>query len=233
MGTLSLTTRYLSTPNFHLDELESLLSSRFLSLDEGPEFTPTLASKGPQQRAESGTSPLGSLPIRTSLPMSPPSSIADRFILPATGSGSVQLHSRTTSLPSHQPSSSKSNSNPDSPRHLNVPLPVLRTATAANPTTLHGDTATAAAPAGAMPGTPAGSGSGSGISVGSSSRGHDAGGTSSTWSKDDASGKPVSGIAARVRKESTGTGRGAVSLRLLLPTIPLYLLCVRVSVCVC
>ncbi|KAF8873817.1 autophagy-related protein 13-domain-containing protein [Infundibulicybe gibba] len=67
MGTLSLSATFLTSPNFQLDELESLLSSRFLSLDEGPEFVPT--------------SP-GSVAIRTSLPASPTSSVADKFVLP-------------------------------------------------------------------------------------------------------------------------------------------------------
>lgn len=94
MGSLSLSATYLTSPNFQLDELESLLSSRFLSLDEGPEFTPTLAKN--QQRDSLSGSP-GSLPIRTALPRSPPSSIADKFVLPVA-------HSRTTSLPGSVPS---------------------------------------------------------------------------------------------------------------------------------
>jgi hypothetical protein len=98
-GTLSLSVTYLTLPNFQLDELESLLSSRFLSLDEGPEFTPTLA-KNQQQHSISG-----SLPVRTSLPVSPASSVADRFVLP----------SRVASLGV-------------SPR--NVPLPITRSTSA-------------------------------------------------------------------------------------------------------
>ncbi|KAG1803998.1 autophagy-related protein 13-domain-containing protein [Suillus subaureus] len=93
-GTLSLDITYLSSPNFQLDELESLLSSRFLSLDEGPEFTPTLAKN---QQRDSLTGLPGSLPLRASLPKSPPSSIADRFVLPAPNS-----HSRTNSMPVSQ-----------------------------------------------------------------------------------------------------------------------------------
>ncbi|KAG6896830.1 hypothetical protein C0992_005785 [Termitomyces sp. T32_za158] len=42
MGSFALSTTYLSHPTFQLDELESLLSSRFLSQDQRP-FTPTLA----------------------------------------------------------------------------------------------------------------------------------------------------------------------------------------------
>jgi len=92
MGTLTLAITYLTSPNFQLDELESLLSSRFLSLDEGPEFTPTLV-KNHQRDSLPGLP--GSLPSRTSL-KSPPSSIADRFVLPA------HAHSRTNSMPSSQ-----------------------------------------------------------------------------------------------------------------------------------
>jgi len=82
MGTLSLRVTYLTQPHFRLDDLESLLSSRFLSLDEGPEFTPTLIKN--QQRDSLSTSPPTSLPLRTALPRSPPSAIADRFVLPPT-----------------------------------------------------------------------------------------------------------------------------------------------------
>ncbi|KAG5334552.1 hypothetical protein C0989_003408, partial [Termitomyces sp. Mn162] len=42
MGSFTLSTTYLAHPAFQLDELESLLSSRFLSQDQRP-FTPTLA----------------------------------------------------------------------------------------------------------------------------------------------------------------------------------------------
>ncbi|KAF8873265.1 autophagy-related protein 13-domain-containing protein [Infundibulicybe gibba] len=79
MGTLSLSATFLTSPNFQLDELESLLSSRFLSLDEGPEFVPTLVKN--QQRDSISSSP-GSVAIRTSLPASPTSSVADKFVLP-------------------------------------------------------------------------------------------------------------------------------------------------------
>jgi autophagy-related protein 13 len=84
MGTLSLRATYLNQPHFRVDDLESLLSSRFLSLDEGPEFTPTLIKN--QQRDSLTTSPPGSLPLRTALPRSPPPAIADRFVLPPTNS---------------------------------------------------------------------------------------------------------------------------------------------------
>ncbi|KIJ60811.1 hypothetical protein HYDPIDRAFT_97800 [Hydnomerulius pinastri MD-312] len=152
MGTLSLTAKYLTSPNFQLDELESLLSSRFLSLDEGPDFTPTLVKN--QQRDSMSGLP-GSLPLRTSLPKSPPSSVAGQFVLPPT-------HSRTSSIPGSQ-----------SPR--NAALPMSRTST--NMVT---------------------GGSTSALSVASSRQEG-----STTWSKDE--GHPLSGLAARVRKESTST----------------------------
>ena len=151
MGTLSLTAKYLTSPNFQLDELESLLSSRFLSLDEGPDFTPTLVKN--QQRDSMSGLP-GSL--RTSLPKSPPSSIAGQFVLPLA-------HSRTSSLPSSQ-----------SPRSV-AALPLSRTSS---------NMATA--------------GSTSALSV-TSSRPEG----SATWSKED--GAPLTGITARIRKESTST----------------------------
>ncbi|KAI0277042.1 autophagy-related protein 13-domain-containing protein [Russula aff. rugulosa BPL654] len=95
-GSITLSVRYLTNPLFHLDELESLLSSRFFSLDEGADFTPTLVKN--QQRESLSSSP-GSLPLRTSLPASPPTStsLADRL-----ARQSVQpshTHSRTTSFP--------------------------------------------------------------------------------------------------------------------------------------
>ncbi|THH16071.1 hypothetical protein EW146_g4509 [Bondarzewia mesenterica] len=92
MGTLSLSVQYLTSPHFQLDELESLLSSRFFSLDEGTGFIPTLVKN--QQRDSLSSSP-GSLPIRTSLPASPPStSVAERMMRQP----SSHMHSRTTSF---------------------------------------------------------------------------------------------------------------------------------------
>jgi len=91
MGTLSLRATYLTQPHFRLDDLESLLSSRFLSLDEGPEFTPTLIKN--QQRDSLSTSPPGSLPLRTALPRSPPSTVADRFVLPLTNNARTHFPS--------------------------------------------------------------------------------------------------------------------------------------------
>ena len=94
-GNITLSVRYLTNPNFHLDELESLLSSRFFSLDEGADFTPTLVRN--QQRESLSSSP-GSLPLRTSLPVSPPTStsLADRIARP---SAPLPQHTRTTSFP--------------------------------------------------------------------------------------------------------------------------------------
>lgn len=156
MGTLSLTAKYLTSPNFQLDELESLLSSRFLSLDEGPDFTPTLVKN--QQRDSMSGLPSS---LRTSLPKSPPSSIAGQFVLPP-------VHSRTNSLPGSQ-----------SPR--SAALPMSRTST---------NMATA--------------GSTSALSV-TSSRPEG----STAWSKED--GPTATGIAARIRKESTSTtGRSSL-----------------------
>ncbi|EPQ51250.1 hypothetical protein GLOTRDRAFT_141074 [Gloeophyllum trabeum ATCC 11539] len=155
MGTLSLSGAYLLSPHFQIDELESLLSSRFLSLEEGNEFTPTLARN--QQRESLSTSP-GSLPVKTSLPASPPSSVAERFVLPA-------VHTRTTSLPGNARNVAQQFSRP--PSNLGT------------------------------------AGSASGVSAASSShRGSTSGG-----SKDD--GHPMSAIGSRLRRESTGTGRGA------------------------
>ena len=94
MGSCSLSVTYLTSPNFRVVDRESLLSSRFLSQDEGPEFTPTLLKN--QQRDSLSPSP-GSLPLRTSLPRSPPSSIAERFVV------QPHVHTRTTSLSGASP----------------------------------------------------------------------------------------------------------------------------------
>ncbi|KAF5372350.1 hypothetical protein D9615_009265 [Tricholomella constricta] len=68
MGFLALSTTYLASPTFQLDELESLLSSRFLSLDRRP-FTPTLVKNHLRSSSSSASvSPPRSPPraIRTS-----------------------------------------------------------------------------------------------------------------------------------------------------------------------
>lgn len=95
-GNITLSVRYLTNPHFQLDELESLLSSRFFSLDEGDVFTPTLIKN--QTRDSLSSSP-GSLPLRTSLPASQPSSasLADRMARQAIQPS--QMHTRTTSFP--------------------------------------------------------------------------------------------------------------------------------------
>ncbi len=101
-GNITLSVRYLTNPHFQLDELESLLSSRFFSLDEGADFTPTLVKN--QQRESLSSSP-GSLPLRTSLPASPPTStsLADRTARPPIQPS--QTNPRTTSFPSSSISS--------------------------------------------------------------------------------------------------------------------------------
>ena len=93
-GSLALSVTYLTSPDFKVFDRESLLSSRFLSQDEGPEFTPTLLKN--QQKDSLASSP-GSLPMRTSLPRSPPSSVADRFVIPPA------VHQRTNSLSGASP----------------------------------------------------------------------------------------------------------------------------------
>ncbi|KAI6040787.1 autophagy-related protein 13-domain-containing protein [Pisolithus marmoratus] len=117
MGMLSLSAKYLTSPNFQLDELESLLSSRFLSLDEASDFTPTLAKNQARDSMSGLAGPSTSL--RTSLPKSPPSSIAGQFILPPQGHPGT--HVRTQSLNSAPGS--------QSPKMGHVALPISRTTT--------------------------------------------------------------------------------------------------------
>jgi autophagy-related protein 13 len=71
VGTLSLRATYLTQPHFRVDDTESLLSSRFLSLDKGPKPTSTLIKN--QQRDSLMTPPPGSLLLRTAPPTTPPS----------------------------------------------------------------------------------------------------------------------------------------------------------------
>ena len=88
-----------------------------------PDFTPTLIKN--QQRDSISGSP-GSLPLRTSLPTSPPRSVAARFVIPpppAVPSTSSQGHQRTTSLSSVQ---GIKGSPAGSPRLGNIPLPISR-----------------------------------------------------------------------------------------------------------
>ncbi|EAU86589.2 hypothetical protein CC1G_07785 [Coprinopsis cinerea okayama7 len=91
LGSLTLSARFLETPNFQLEELESVLSSRFISQDlgGGEGFVPTLTKN--HQRDSS----ISSSGMRSVLSKSPPksigrtvssdesASIAERFILPA------------------------------------------------------------------------------------------------------------------------------------------------------
>ncbi|KAJ3989234.1 autophagy-related protein 13-domain-containing protein [Lentinula detonsa] len=150
MGTLNLTTTYITSPNFKIDDMESLLSLRFISMDtggtKGMEFTPTLVKN--QQRDSLLSSAGGSLSTRsrlTSLPRSPPrdilrrpgdpsqlyshsrtpsdaDSIAERFIIP----------SRTASNPSNPPITS---SNPPPIATHNLILPITRAKTTTSTST--------------------------------------------------------------------------------------------------
>ncbi|KAG5715672.1 Autophagy-related protein 13 [Termitomyces sp. T112] len=92
MGSFTLSTTYLAHPAFQLDELESLLSSRFLSQDQRP-FTPTLA----RASAASSSSP--------SPPRQPSS-------LPRSSLG--KLHTGTRAQVLKQPDSSTSSLSPSS-----------------------------------------------------------------------------------------------------------------------
>ncbi|PPQ78451.1 hypothetical protein CVT25_011846 [Psilocybe cyanescens] len=140
-GTFTLSTTYLNTPSFQLDELESLLSSRFISLDlEG--FMPTL-DKNRQRDSMSGSSLPNSSGIRSVLSRSPPRpigratsgnsgadnvSVADRFILPSrvasvgapslgmtASSGTSALIPPPRPFPSTNPSSNSPYSIPSQP----------------------------------------------------------------------------------------------------------------------
>lgn len=116
MGTLSLYVKYLTSPSFQLDELESLLSSRFLSLDEGSDFTPTLVKNQARESMFTHAAPSGSL--RTNQSKSPSSSIAGQFILPPPGHPGV--HPRSNSM-----------SGMHSPKTGHTALPMSRTTTSA------------------------------------------------------------------------------------------------------
>lgn len=172
MGFFALGVTYLQLPHFELDTVEALESSRILSLNSGPglEFTPTLARNAAR---DSMSSSPGSLPMRTSLPRSPPSSVPNAGIVgPATaGVAGLGLGQPTNSvadryvLPANN--ASRTSFPSTSPRSRNIALPsaVQRSTSAA------------------YSGSPGGS-------VGSSSR----------LSREE----PVSSIASRTRKESTG-----------------------------
>lgn len=141
MGNLCLAVTYLSSPSFQLDELESLLSSGFLSQDEGRDFTPTLIKN--KQRDSLSSSP-GSLPTRTSLPLSPPMSITDRFVL------SPAVNTRTSSF---------STFGSGSPRTQNIAFPMGRRPSITGPGT--------SATAGSTSGVSDASSSRQGASIGS------------------------------------------------------------------
>lgn len=99
LGDFTLSITYLDNPNFRLDDLESLLSSRFISLDR-EEFMPTL-EKNRQRDSISGSSLPASSDTKSLPSRSPPIqiaratsagggiipgvdsiSVAERFILP-------------------------------------------------------------------------------------------------------------------------------------------------------
>jgi autophagy-related protein 13 len=77
LGSLTLSATYLSSPNFELDELESHLSNRFISLDlQG--FVPTLSKHALREEREDGSA--GSAGVGSA--RSPP-----RAIMGSTGGG--------------------------------------------------------------------------------------------------------------------------------------------------
>ena len=183
MGVFSLAVTYLTNPHFEVDTLEALLSSRFLSMDAGPEFTPTLARGVVRDSASTSGSPT-SLALRTSLPRSPPqdrtgtgTSVADRFVYSATG---VEATGSRTSFPG------------TSPRTRGAALPPLSSV----------QRSISAQAAGTGVGVASNSGPASGQgSLSSESR----------LSRED--GRDREGghsSLTRVRRESTGMGRGSV-----------------------
>ncbi|KAI3607789.1 autophagy protein [Moniliophthora roreri] len=143
MGSLTLTATYLSTPNFRLDDLESLLSSRFMNMDTGPEFTPTLV-KNQQRDSLLSThegSP-GSLPMRTSLPLSPPRDIVrPNPRLPSVSStrptsrATSDLHEDPDSIAERFVLPSRTASTGTSPPHQPRALPITRATTTTSTTT--------------------------------------------------------------------------------------------------
>ncbi|KIK58073.1 hypothetical protein GYMLUDRAFT_45621 [Collybiopsis luxurians FD-317 M1] len=142
LGNLILTSTYLSSPNFRIDERESLLSSRFMSMDTGTkemEFTPTLVKN--QQRDSMLSSAGGSLGTRSSLPRSPPREIPRRTSPPPRSH--TQSHSRAPSDADSIaerfiiPSRTASTSNPTPPlRQTSIGhpiLPITRATTTSSP----------------------------------------------------------------------------------------------------
>lgn len=102
-GSLSLSTTYLTSPNFYLDDLESLLSSRFLSDDDDDNagrgnFVPTLrAKRGERAAAQDATAP-GSILTRSLPRPAPPRSPHTANVL------SSSPHGRRLSTSPHRPS---------------------------------------------------------------------------------------------------------------------------------
>ena len=97
LGSLTLSATYLSTPNFELDELESHLSNRFISLDlQG--FVPTLSKHAVREEREDGNA--GGAGVGGA--RSPP-----RAIMGSTGGGrgTHHGHSHTIGLIGTGPSS--------------------------------------------------------------------------------------------------------------------------------
>ncbi|KAL1739721.1 autophagy-related protein 13-domain-containing protein [Schizophyllum fasciatum] len=72
-GLFSLSVTYLSAPEFSLESLESLLSSRFLS--EGPDFVPTLRKNQQRDTVGGSSGSLGLGSTRAPLTKSPPRDI--------------------------------------------------------------------------------------------------------------------------------------------------------------
>lgn len=85
LGVFALSVTYFDAPNFQLDDLESLLSSKFISLDR-EEFVPTL-EKNRQRDSISGSS-LPHSGIRSALSRSPPRQIS-RATSGGSGSGAL------------------------------------------------------------------------------------------------------------------------------------------------
>ncbi|KAF6743482.1 autophagy-related protein 13-domain-containing protein [Ephemerocybe angulata] len=86
LGTLALTVRYLSTPEFQLEELESVLSSRFISqdLDAGEGFVPTLTKN---HQRDSSIASLSSTTNTNTNTRSPPKNIIARSVSTGPGDG--------------------------------------------------------------------------------------------------------------------------------------------------
>ncbi|KAE9399269.1 hypothetical protein BT96DRAFT_939518 [Gymnopus androsaceus JB14] len=135
MGTLTVSSTYLTTPNFRLDELESLLSSRFMSMDtaKGIEFTPTLVKN--QQRDSMLSSAGRSTGTTASLPRSPPRDILrPNPSIPPYAFSHSRSTSDTDSIAERFVLPSRTASNPSS--NLNHPiLPITRATTTTSTST--------------------------------------------------------------------------------------------------